>query len=615
MKAAAAAPQLKVADCRYNVRQMAETAAAAAAEGVRVLIFPELSITGSTCGDLLLHSSLLESAQKALLELAQMCDALDMIIVAGLPLSAAGRLMNCAAVLHRGTVIGVAAGEGARHYYPADEGMTTLRISGCDVPVSDLYACGTMPDFVLGICVGDGRKAAALCGAGATVIAVMTSDCEQPGKAAIRRSEAEASSRELVCGYIRSGAGSGESTTDMVFGGHCLVAECGEVLAEGKPFSGRMAAGEIDTGYIAFERRRQGTLCRRTGGAVSFEMKRKGGTPSRVYPQMPFVRAGDERAEQCGAVLDIQAHALKKRLEHIGCDNVCIGVSGGLDSTLALIAACRAFDLTGIGRERITAVSMPCFGTTDRTRGNAERLCLALGVSARVIDISASVLRHFEDIGHAPDVPDVAFENAQARERTQVLMDISNMQRGIVVGTGDLSELALGWSTYNGDHMSMYCVNGGVPKTLIRHVVRYYSDTCGQPELSEALNDILATPVSPELLPAKNGEIAQKTEELVGPYALHDFFLFHMVGRGCSPKKLFWLACRAFEGVYPADTVKKWLAVFIKRFFTQQFKRSCMPDGPKIVSPGLSPRGDWVMPSDACPTAWLDEVNELGGES
>ena len=457
---------------------------------------------------------------------------------------------------------------------------------------------------------------------GANLIVNLSASDEVVGKDSYRKSLVSAQSARLLCGYIYATAGEGESTQDVVYGGHNLIAENGTILAESRRFVNGALYADLDIHRLDNERRRM-TTCRFAPdlapegqdvfyNEVYFNAGR-GVTPlTRKFDSRPFVPGiKEERERRCDEILNIQAMGLKKRLAHIHCQNAVIGLSGGLDSTLALLVTVRAFDMLGMPREKITAVTMPCFGTTDRTYNNACQLSECLGATLKEVNIREAVNLHFRDIGHDPEVHDVTYENGQARERTQILMDIANQSGGIVIGTGDLSELALGWATYNGDHMSMYAVNASVPKTLVRHLVRYYADTCEDAKLSEILLDILDTPVSPELLPPKDGVISQKTEDLVGPYELHDFFLYYMLRWTFPPKKIFRLAQNAFAGEYDDETILKWLKTFYRRFFMQQFKRSCLPDGPKVGSVAVSPRGDLRMPSDACAKLWLKQIEEL----
>ena len=632
IKVAAASPALRVADCRYNAEKSAEMMKQAAAAGAHLLVLPELGLTGYTCGDLLLQPTLIAGAQDALQALLEESRALSLTTVAGLPLAVEGKLYNCAAVLHRGQLLGIVPklnlpnyGEfyEERWFTPAPAEVKTISLLGQEVPFGSrlLFCCRELPEYKLAVELCEDLWVASPPSirhavAGATVIANCSASDETIGKAEYRRSLVTGQSARLMAGYLYADAGRGESTTDMVFAGHDLIAENGKLLAETALFTNDLILTELDVHRLFAERRRTTTWpAAETSGytMVPFSLPMGETTLTRFIDPHPFVPADDaERRERCETILAMQAEGLRRRLEHIGCPKAVLGISGGLDSTLALLVAVRALDLLGRPRTDMVAVTMPGFGTTARTRSNAEILCERLGVTLRTISIAAAVRQHFCDIGHDESVTDVTYENAQARERTQILMDIANQQNGIVVGTGDLSELALGWATYNGDHMSMYGVNGSIPKTLVRHLVRHAADTCGEDALAAVLYDILDTPVSPELLPAgEDGTISQKTEDLVGPYELHDFFLYHFFRYGCPPAKILHLAETAFAGQYDRATLLKWLRTFFRRFFQQQFKRSCLPDGPKVGSVSLSPRGDWRMPSDAAAALWLQELDCL----
>ena len=632
IKVAAASPALRVADCRYNAEQSVAAMQRAAAAGVRLLVLPELGLTGYTCGDLLLQPVLQQGALHALQTLLAVSAGLPMTTVAGLPLEVEGKLYNCAAVLHGGKILGVVPktnlpnyGEfyEARWFTPAPAEAKAISLLGQQVPfgIDLLFCCRELPEYKLAVEICEDLWVAlppstrhAM--AGATVIANCSASDETIGKAEYRRELITGQSARLMAGYLYADAGRGESTTDMVFAGHDLIAENGRLLAETALFTNEMIVTEIDVHRLTAERRRTNTWRAADSAGytiIPFSLPAEVTTLTRLIDPHPFVPADSaERKQRCEAILTMQAEGLRRRLEHIGCPCAVLGISGGLDSTLALLVAVRALDLLGRPRTDMIAVTMPGFGTTHRTRSNAELLCEKLGVTLRTVSIAAAVRQHFKDIGHDESVTDTTYENAQARERTQVLMDIANQENGIVVGTGDLSELALGWATYNGDHMSMYGVNGSIPKTLVRYLVRHAAETCGDEALAAVLYDILDTPVSPELLPAdEGGRIAQKTEDLVGPYELHDFFLYHFIRYGCPPQKLLYLAENAFAGRYDRAVILKWLRTFCRRFFQQQFKRSCLPDGPKVGSVTLSPRGDWRMPSDASAALWLREIDEL----
>ena len=633
LKAAALSPALRVADCAYNAGQIAEAMQACAGRGIKLAVFPELALTGYTCGDLFFQQALQQAALQGLAQILQASEGLDLIALVGLPVAVNGKLYNCAAVVCGGRLLGLVPktclpnyGEfyEKRHFAPGDKKVRTVTVCGQQVPFGTqlLFQCRQMPAFVLGVELCEDLWSAlppstfhAL--AGATVIANLSASDETVGKAEYRRALVANQSARLLCCYLYASAGHGESTQDMVFAGHDLVAENGVLLAETEPFKGGDAVSELDCARMLAERARNTSFVPNDEGyqVIGFDLAVTETALTRWVDPAPFV-PGDarRRAERCELILRMQADGLAKRIEHTHAQTAVIGISGGLDSCLALLVSARAMRQLGRPASDVLAVTMPCFGTTRRTRSNAEILCQELGVSFREVNITATVRSHFADIGHDGQTPDVTFENSQARVRTLELMDIANLNGGFVVGTGDLSELALGWATYNGDHMSMYGVNAGVPKTLVRHLVRYEADTAPTDALRRVLLDILDTPVSPELLPAKDGEIAQRTEELVGPYELHDFYLYYVLRFGFGPRKIFRLAKAAFAGrpEYTDQVLYKWLRSFYWRFFAQQFKRSCLPDGPKVGSVTLSPRGDWRMPSDASAAAWLAELETLG---
>lgn len=631
IRVAAATPDIKVADCDHNADRIIELIRQAAEEDVSIVVFPELCITGYTCGDLFLQKVLLDGAKKALVKIAEETADCDMLAFVGLPFEVDGKLYNCAAAINNGNIIGFVPKKNipaysefyeVRHFTPWQRGVRGIVFDGEYISFGDVIFGSIIPELFVGVEICEDLwvpepPSGKLVNQGATIICNLSASDEIIGKGDYRRQLVKSQSARCVCGYIYADAGMGESTQDLIFGGHNLIAENGTIVGESRKFTTGLTIGEIDLQRLIAERRRMNTFLADSHSRTrEFEIGHFFITPKDLdlklrFPQMPFVPADrDDLNERCEEILTMQAVGLATRLRHIGCKTAVIGLSGGLDSTLALIVAVHAFDMLGLDRKGIIAVTMPCFGTTKRTKSNAYYLAEAYNVTLKEVDITAAVSQHFVDIGQSKEKLDVTFENGQARERTQVLMDIANQQGGIVIGTGDLSELALGWATYNGDHMSMYGVNASVPKTLVRHLVAYESSHTENKRLSEVLADVLATPVSPELLPPTEGEISQKTEDIVGPYELHDFFLYYMVRCGFSPKKILRIAEQSFAGRFDKDTVKKWLTVFIKRFFSQQFKRSCLPDGPKVGSVTLSPRGDWRMPSDACVKLWLEDLEE-----
>ena len=629
VRVACATVDTKVADISYNTEQIIKTAKEAYKNGAKLIVFPELCITAYTCGDLFLQQSLLDEALYALVKIKEKTADTDCIIVVGLPVIVGAELYNCAAVINKGEIKGLVPktsipdyGEfyEARYFSEGFSEIKYVKIANENIPVSTklLFSSNTMPEFVLGVEICEDLwmsqpPSGTMANAGATIIANLSASNELTGKSEYRDLLIKSQSARLFCAYLYANAGCGESTTDLVFAGGSMIAENGAVLAQSKRFSNDSVYSELDLEKLIHERRKTTTFKNRGEYTViNVEFEKETTTLTRPVEQKPFVPSdASKRQKRCEEILTIQAMGLKKRMEHTGAKNAVIGISGGLDSTLALLVTVRAFDILGLDRKNIEAVTMPCFGTTDRTYNNAINFAKSLGVSFKEVNIKEAVNIHFKDIAHAPDCYDVTFENAQARERTQVLMDIANQNGGMVIGTGDLSELALGWATYNGDHMSMYGVNGGVPKTLIRYLVEYEAQRTQNEVLKMTLTDILNTPVSPELLPPKDGEIAQKTEHIVGPYELHDFFLFHFIRYGSRPRKILRLAELAFDGVYDREFILSWLKVFYRRFFSQQFKRSCLPDGPKVGTVALSPRGDWRMPSDASVKLWKDELESL----
>ena len=631
IKVAAVTPDIRVADVAYNQEQIIEKMKEAAKLGAKLIVFPELCVTGYTCSDLFEHEILLNAAKQALFEIAEETKEIDALVFVGAPLAVDGKLYNVATAMNQGKILGLTSktflpnyGEfyEMRQFTPGPKTDREILVNGEKIPFGPnlLFQAKEMEELVVSaeICedvwspIPPSIQAAM---EGATVIVNCSASDETIGKGRYRRELIQGQSARLIAGYIYANAGEGESTTDLVFGGHNIIAENGSVLAESKRFENGITCTELDLHRLTSERRRNTTFQlseERILPRISFSIKKEETGLTRTFPSRPFVPSSEtERAYRCEEILTIQAMGLKKRLAHTHAGCAVVGISGGLDSTLALLVTARAFDLQELDKKQIIAVTMPCFGTTDRTYQNACKMTVKLGATLKEVPIADAVNIHFRDIDHDPENHDVTYENSQARERTQVLMDIANAHGGMVIGTGDMSELALGWATYNGDHMSMYGVNASVPKTLVRHLVKYAADVAEDKELSEVLYDVLDTPVSPELLPPKDGEIAQKTEDLVGPYELHDFYLYYMLRFGYGPEKIYRLALQTFDGEYDAATIKKWLQTFCRRFFSQQFKRSCLPDGPKVGTVALSPRGDLRMPSDACATIWLKEAERL----
>ena len=634
IKVAAATPDIRVADVDYNKGQIIKQMDEAAEAGAKIIVFPELCITGYTCSDLFLQDILLNSAKKALVEIAEHTKNLDALVFVGVPIAVGGELYNVAAALNHGNILGFTTksflpnyGEfyEMRQFRPGPKKAEKILFGGKEIPFGPqlLFVENQMANLIVSaeICedvwspVPPSIEAAR---EGATVIVNCSASDETIGKASYREALISGQSARLISGYIYANAGEGESTTDLVFGGHNLIAENGTILAEAKRFSNGIIYTEFDVQKIANERRKNTTFTETQEHVlprIPFGLEQTETILTRTFPSRPFVPRDDqERAKRCEEILTIQAMGLKKRLAHTHAKSAVVGISGGLDSTLALLVTAKAFDALGLERSGITAVTMPCFGTTNRTYQNACKMSLKVGATLREVRIGDAVMQHFKDIGHDPQDHSVTYENSQARERTQVLMDIANQTGGLVIGTGDMSELALGWATYNGDHMSMYGVNASVPKTLVRHLVHYFADTCEDSSLKEVLYDVLDTPVSPELLPPKDGEIAQKTEDLVGPYELHDFFLYYFLRMGYEPGKIYRIAKLSFAGEYDDETIYKWLRTFCWRFFSQQFKRSCLPDGPKVGTVALSPRGDWRMPSDACVALWIQNLEKEAGK-
>lgn len=649
IKVAACTPEIQVADVDFNVDKIISQLEKCREEGVKVAVFPELCVTGYTCQDLFFQNALLDRAMYGAVKIAKKTVNSDMLVAVGMPVRAKGKLYNCAAVIQDGEVRAFVPKTHlpnynefyeARHFAPyrGECAAIDLREYGQleFIPPMEqtVFVCEEIPELVVGFELCEDLWVADpvsnyLAKAGATLICNLSASDEVIGKDSYRRQLVSNQSARLVAGYIYCSAGDGESTQDMVFSGHNIIAENGSILAESRLFENGITISEIDFKKLAFERRKistypasaewdysskdSGFLDKDNISRERFSLEIGETALTRKFAKTPFIPSNQaERNERCHLILQMQSHGLMKRIAHTHSKTVVIGISGGLDSTLALLVCVMAMDLLKRPHTDIVAVTMPCFGTTKRTRSNAEILCDALGVTFREVDISKAVLQHFEDIGHDYNDHSVVFENGQARERTKVLMNIANQVSGMVVGTGDLSELALGWATYNGDHMSMYGVNASIPKTLVRHIVLYYGDTCTSDTLRDVLYDILDTPVSPELLPTDESgtEMTQKTEDLVGPYELHDFFLYYGIRWGFEPSKVKRLAKYAFEGDYPDEVIDKWLKTFYRRFFSQQFKRSCLPDGAKIGSVTLSPRGDWRMPSDAVAKLWLEDIDK-----
>lgn len=631
LKVAALTPEIKVADPRHNAAAICELLDRGEAAGAKVMVFPELCITGYSCGDLFLQEVLLQEAKNALLAIAEHTKGKEYLAFVGLPIEYNGKLYNVAAAVGNGYVYGFVPKtylpnyrefSEVRIFTPAMDKIVYVDLNGeYSTPMGTqlLFRTSVMPSL---------KIAAELCEdmwvasspstqhakAGANLIVNLAANIELPGKSDLRLDMVRIHSAKNVCGYILSNPGAYESTQDVVCTGHKIIAENGIILAASKAFGENVICSEVDITSIAEERRRMNTFTTDSTGylMVDVDIELSDTELTRYVPQSPFLPETELAREKCcEETLMIQSYGLKRRLEHTHSKTAVVGISGGLDSTLALLVTAKAFDLLGKDRKDIIAVTMPGFGTTDRTYDNAVSMIKSLGATFKEISIKAAVNIHFCDIEHDASIHDVTYENAQARERTQILMDVANMNNGLVIGTGDLSELALGWATYNGDHMSNYSVNGSIPKTMVRHLVKYYADTCGDQELTTVLYDVLATPVSPELLPPDAGKIAQKTEDLVGPYELHDFFMYYVLRYGFAPEKIYRLANYAFAGDYDDATILKWLKTFYRRFFSQQFKRSCLPDGPQAGLISVSPRGGLSMPSDAHANIWLAELDQI----
>lgn len=631
IKVACATPKIKVADIDFNVEIIKNMMLEASSKGAKIIVFPELSITGYTCQDLFYQHTLLDKAKEGLMQVVRASEGLDALVFTGLPFELDGKLYNVAAAIQNGKLLAFIPKENipnygefyeVRHFAKGFADAVEVELDGSLVPMGQniiftsnavnglRIACEICEDLWV-----SNTPSTRHAMNGANVIVNLSAGNEIIGKSEYRRMLVEATSARLICGYVYTDAGEGESTQDLVFPGHNIIAENGSVISESECFTTGIIYGDIDIERIRHERRRITTFTTEDNSKyvkITLDIKEENTDLSRKFHRTPFVPLDDkERNNRCNHILNIQSYGLKKRIEHINAKTAVVGLSGGLDSTLAMIVAVKAFDLAERDRKDLIAVTMPCFGTTNRTYNNACDMARALGVTLKEIRIDKSVRQHFEDIGHDENDHSVTYENCQARERTQVLMDIANKDGGIVIGTGDMSELALGWATYNGDHMSMYGVNAGVPKTLVRYLVKYYADTCNDEKLRNVLYDVLDTPVSPELLPPKDGVISQVTEDLVGPYELHDFFLYYMLRCGFSPKKIYRIATKSFELDYDDNTILKWLKNFYRRFFSQQFKRSCLPDGPKVGSIAVSPRGDLRMPSDAMYNTWMEELDEI----
>ena len=627
IKVAAATPKIKVADPAYNTEEILKIIDETEKNGASILVFSELTISGYTCGDLFLQQPLLTECKNQLLRIVKATENKSMLVVVGCPIVIKQKLYNCAVVISDGSILGIVPKTHLPNYsefyelrhFTSGEGLEEDLWFGeefgyVNVAVNQLFKCKEIPELVVACEICEDLwvplpPSTYHAMAGATVICNPSASVETTTKESYRRSLVSNQSARLLAAYIYADAGEGESTQDVVYSGHHLICENGSVLAEAKRFTNEIIYADIDVQKLAAERRKMTSF---PGGQTDdyfeqeFSLEVKENKITRTFPKAPFVPDNqDERDKRCDEILSLQSMGLKKRLEHTNCKHAVVGISGGLDSTLAVLVTARAFDLLDIPRENLICVTMPCFGTTDRTYQNAVSLIKELGATLKEVRVEKAVRQHFADIGHDENNHDVTYENSQARERTQILMDMANQYNGMVIGTGDMSELALGWATYNGDHMSMYAVNCSVPKTLVRYLVLYYAETTDNKKLSEVLMDVLDTPVSPELLPPVDGVISQKTEDLVGPYELHDFFLYYMLRFGFPKSKLYRMAKLTFDGVYDDETIKKWLDKFYWRFFSQQFKRSCLPDGPKVGSVAVSPRGDLRMPSDASPTAWI----------
>lgn len=625
VKIACATPNIKVADCRHNTDEIIKMIFSAEASGAKLIAFPELCLTGSTCGDLFFQHLLIQSAKDALLEIINKTADLDILTILGLPYQHGDKLYNCGALLYKGSLLGLVPKgnisngieKKSRYFYRGVANEST-QFNGKTIPFGRnlIFANKEMPEFKIGIEISEGLlqgSSSELAKAGATLIINLSASYEIVGRAEYRRTVSMAKSGELLCAYIHISAGIGESTTDLVFAGHNLILENGIVLSESKLFKSEINYADVDFQRLQHERMRSTEFVVQDDmyEFEYFSMKKEQISIERFFSPTPFIPDnGEDIAKRCSEINQMQAVGLATRMRHIGCEKLILGLSGGLDSTIALIVSIHTMDMLKLDRKDIIAVVMPCFGTSDRTYNNACRLANSYGITLKEIDIRDSVIKHFKDIEHDINNHDSTYENAQARERTQILMDIANQQNGLLVGTGDLSELALGWTTYNGDHMSMYSVNSSIPKSLMRCMVSFEAENSNE-TIKSILIDINQTPISPELLPPSlDGSISQRTEDIVGPYELHDFFMYYVLRFGFEPKKIYRMAKLAFKGIYADDVILKWERVFYRRFFSQQFKRSCSPDTIKIGSVSLSPRGSFIMPSDACMDSWLKSLDE-----
>lgn len=627
IKVAAATPSVKVADVEYNTQEIIKCILEADKQKAEVIVFPELCVTGYTCGDLFFYDTLIKATYKGVEKIINTTKDINSLIFIGIPFKYNDRIYNVALAIYKGKILGIVPKTYLPNYNEFNEKRYFVPAAKENLTVNFLGQETIFGKKVIFDGGGNFKVSAEICEdlwsvtppsinhalAGATIIVNLSCSTETVGKLNSRKNLVSSHCKKIVAGYVYANCGKGESTTDCVYSGHNIIAEHGKILCESTLFENQIIYSEIDTDSLAYERSKLFNYDYNIESGyqtICFPFERREYTLTRRYSKTPFVPKNDLISSRAELVLSIQAAGLEKRLVHTGAKKLVIGLSGGLDSTLAILVCAKVMQNLKRDTKDILAVTMPCFGTSERTLTNTIKLAKALKVTLKKIDITKTVTRHLKDISHPLDLYDAAYENAQARERTQVIMDLANAENGLVVGTGDLSELALGWATYNGDHMSMYGVNGSIPKTLVRYLVSHVA-SISKLKLKTTLQSILDTPVSPELLPAESGEISQKTEEIVGPYILHDFFLYNLIRKGFGPKKVFYLACKTFEGDFKKETILKWLTTFVKRFFSQQFKRSCLPDGVKVGSVGFSPRGDWHMPSDAICSAWLEELKNL----